>query len=374
MIVTFYNSVNMRFGGGGERWLFEVSKSLSQRGHEVNVISLKYTPEVNWPDFGCGDYFRYFELPYVKLPRGNPFPSLSSVGDVVEQFNSSDVVYFYVNAPNELFLKLFRSRLRSPVIGGFHTFMRHEMALQRLYIPFMKYSLKVFDAFHVLNSYLLHMLEAWEYKNVYYVPNGVDTSAFKLCTHPGNSRTFNVFFAGRLSEEKGADILCRIIRHLNTDKWKSRNFKFVVAGNGSLSFLVESLVRDYDDVDYLGFVSRHLMPEIYGGAHLLLAPSRVEGMPLGVLEAQSCGLPVVASHVAGISDVVLNGETGQLLKVGDVEGFAKAIELFYEMWKESPEEYYDMNKQIRSHVVKNYEWNMTMDKFEHMLESTLQGT
>ena len=129
----------MCFGGGGERWLFEISRRLSQKGYEVNIISLRYPPNTNRPNFRANNDFHYFELPYVKLPRGNPIPSPSSIRDILKKFNDSDVVYFYVSPPNEIILKIFKSGLRSPIIGGFHSFMWHRITLQRLYSYFMKY-------------------------------------------------------------------------------------------------------------------------------------------------------------------------------------------------------------------------------------------
>lgn len=65
---------------------------------------------------------------------------------------------------------------------------------------------------------------------------------------------------------------------------------------------------------------------VYENAQLLILPSRVEGLPLTLVEAQSHGLPIVANDIKyGPADVVINGRDGLLTKNGDIDGLAKAI-------------------------------------------------
>jgi glycosyltransferase involved in cell wall biosynthesis len=369
MIITFYDPMSIRFGGGGERWLLEVSKRLYERGHEVNLISLKYAPELNQPNFEYSDYLHYLELPYIKLPRGFPVPSLSSINLVTKKFNDSDVVYFYVCVPNEVVLRIFKSKLRSPLIGGIHGFLRYEIPVQRLYIYFIKHSLKVFDAFHVLNSDTKNLIKNWGYQNVYLIPNGVDTRLFQSCDSPTHSSYFNILYTGRLATIKGTDILIKIIHYLN-EKSNIRNINFTIVGTGPIKGLVTNLTRKYNNVRYLGFIhSTTTLARIYQEAHLFLIPSRTEGLPLSLLEAQSCGLPVVGSKIPGISDVIIDGKTGHLINVGDIKSFAEVIEKYYELWRNSPQQYSKLNRTIREHIVKNYDWSIVIDRLEKMFQA-----
>ena len=93
----------------------------------------------------------------------------------------------------------------------------------------------------------------------------------------------------------------------------------------------------------------------------------MEGMPRSLLEAQSCGLPAVGSRIPGISDVIINEENGHLIRIGDVKGFAKAIEKWYELWRSSPEAYRKLNKKVRDHIKKNYDWSIVIEMMEKML-------
>ncbi|MEM2130746.1 MAG: glycosyltransferase family 4 protein, partial [Candidatus Bathyarchaeia archaeon] len=177
---------------------------------------------------------------------------------------------------------------------------------------------------------------------------------------------FNVLYAGRLTEDKGADVLLDIIHYVN-EKLRIRNIKFTICGFGPFQRLAEDIAGEYENVEYLGFVPREDLPNIYGNANLFLIPSKTEGMPLRLLEAQSCGLPAVGSNIPGISDVVINGKTGLLVDAGNVCAFAEAIKRYYLLWCDSPGHYFELNKAIRKHIVNNYDWNSVIDKIEKML-------
>jgi glycosyltransferase involved in cell wall biosynthesis len=232
-------------------------------------------------------------------------------------------------------------------------------------MPLFKKSLEAFDAYHVVNKETYASLKKIGVNNVFLIPNGVHTNIFQLCNDPSNSRFFNVLFTGRLSKEKGVDILIEIIRYIN-EKLKASDIKFIITGSGPLEDRVKEVARKYNNVNYLGFVAAKDMPRVYGSANLFLIPSRIEGMPLCLLEAQSCGLPVIGSRIPGILDVVVNGKTGQLVNVSDVKSFSEAIKNYYELWRKSPKGYYTINKAVREHIVSHFDWNIIIDKLEEM--------
>jgi len=371
MIITFFNPFSLRFGGGAERWLLEVSRRFCERGHQVNVISLSYASELKLNHCGKNSYFHYSELPYIKLPRGNPFPSIFSIKPIMKQFTESDLVYFNIYAPNELFLRLFSKRLRTPLIGGFHTFIQNRIALQNVYTFIMKYSLRSFDAFHVLNNHLLRLLKEWKCENVHLISNGVDTSTFSLCKHPSDENLFNVLFVGRLSKAKGIETLIRVINDVNHNT-DLTDIRFTIVGTGPMRSFIESFAKKNRNVKYLGFIPHDKISKVYKNASMFLYPSFVENMPLCVLEAQSCGLPVVGSNIPGLSDLIINRRMGVLYRIDDVKGFSKAIRSYYDLYYKSPNEYDFLCRTIRSHIVNNYDWSIIMDKLEIMFEQSSQ--
>jgi glycosyltransferase involved in cell wall biosynthesis len=128
-------------------------------------------------------------------------------------------------------------------------------------------------------------------------------------------------FAGRLSEEKGIDILLR--------NFKNSSRKLVIVGDGPLRELVEQFAGENRNTVYLG---KKPLPEIYeliSKAQALIFPSKWHE-PFGrtIVEAFAHGTPVIASAMGGITELVKNNYNGFLFNPYEEEGLEKAITLF----------------------------------------------
>lgn len=368
--ICFFTCRCLTSSGGVENWILRVSKSLAKR-HEIYILALNYA-EMERLNFNClirilsNIGVVYQKFPCIKPPRGVALPNFLFINRLVRLFNSNDIVYVILpNAPIEGLFFVLRKYLKSKLVAGIHGFLRPDILLQTLYLPFFKAFLRAFDGYHVLNKEVYFYLQKMGLNNIYFIPNGVDTRIFQLCHNPSNSQFFNVLFTGRLTEDKGADILVRIIEYFNK-KIKIRNVKFIVTGSGPLSDKIRAVAKKYENVNYIGFVNSETLLNVYRSANLFLIPSRTEGVPLRLLEAQSCGLPVVGSKIPGISDIIVNGKTGRLIDVDDVKGFSEAIKDYYKIWHASPGEYYKMNKAIREYIVRNYDFTIVINKLEKM--------
>jgi glycosyltransferase involved in cell wall biosynthesis len=286
--------------------------------------------------------------------------------------NEYDLSYILAYSPNELQIMFSRKFIQKSLVAGVHSFFNLESdIIHRLYLPLYLFGMRSFDAIHVLNKYALDFFRRNGFENVFLIPNGVDTKEYELCYPPWNSETFTMLFSGRLTYDKGADILIDIIRHTKT--FFNQEIKFMIAGTGPLKKSIEKIAEEFQNVEYLGYVDRDVLRQVYRRAHLLLAPSRSEGMPLSVLEAQSCGLPVVGSRIPGIIDIVEDGKNGRLVPVNDIDGFVMAIREYYLLWKESPEKYYEMNRSIRRKIVQQYDWDKVICELEKLFIKVLTG-
>jgi glycosyltransferase involved in cell wall biosynthesis len=116
-----------------------------------------------------------------------------------------------------------------------------------------------------------------------------------------------VLYAGRLSPEKGVLELFEA----------ARGMKLVVAGDGPLRARVPGA---------LGFVAPDELARLYGRAAVVACPSRREGFGMACLEAMAHGVPVVASGVGGLLDLVVDGETGLVVPPRDVPALRTALE------------------------------------------------
>ena len=122
-----------------------------------------------------------------------------------------------------------------------------------------------------------------------------------------------LLFVGRLSPEKGLDLLLRALFALPSRV----RCTLSVAGAGPCEAQWTSLAQDLglsSRVQFLGV--RRDIPELLAQADALALPSYREGLPLAVLEAAGCGVPVIASRVGGIAEVIDDGKTGVLVQAG----------------------------------------------------------
>jgi glycosyltransferase involved in cell wall biosynthesis len=129
--------------------------------------------------------------------------------------------------------------------------------------------------------------------------------------------------AGRLVPEKGVDVFLRAAALVSSVVPSAR---FVVIGDGPLRAALE------DSADSLGLAGtvtftgfRTDAPQLIAGLDVLVVPSRSDGSPLVVCEAMAAGIPVVASRVGGLPDLVAHGDSGLLVRPEDPEDLARTL-------------------------------------------------
>ena len=152
------------------------------------------------------------------------------------------------------------------------------------------------------------------------IHNGIDLDRF---SYGGPDDTGPAVFAGRLAAEKDVATLLRAARHLAVLR---PGFRLAIAGTGPCEAELKDLaamLRITGIVEFLGEV--HDMPALLRRASLFVLPSITEGMPLAVLEAMACGLPVVATAVGGTPEAVDDGVCGLLVGTGDAVALANAL-------------------------------------------------
>lgn len=126
-----------------------------------------------------------------------------------------------------------------------------------------------------------------------------------------------VAFVGRFDRQKGFDVFLDVMRQLPTEA------RGIVIGGAVVNSPEEYDIPD--NVELLGWQPRERVMELYRQADLLLMPSRWEGFALVPLEAMQAGLAVFSSRAGGLQDVVLDGETGRLFDIDEVDAVVEAI-------------------------------------------------
>ena len=158
------------------------------------------------------------------------------------------------------------------------------------------------------------------------IPSGFDPALFAGNTvdvFPAVARP-RIGYVGRLAPQKRADLLVRAFGRMRLPA------SLVVVGDGPDRALVERLAAAgpaADRTTLAGFVEHGRVPAVLASLDVLVLPSAYEEMGSVLTEAMAAGLPVVASDVGGIPEVVRHGETGLLVPPGDVDALAAALDL-----------------------------------------------
>ena len=168
-----------------------------------------------------------------------------------------------------------------------------------------------------------------ERRKIRVVYNGVDERF-----QPGEGRAareqlglpqdrFILLFVGLLVPVKGIDVLLEAMQRVDDPR-----LLCVLVGDGELRRDLQWQAEDGGLGEQVIFAGRQPSQEIpvwMQAADLLILPSRSEGRPNVVLEAQACGLPVIATRVGGTPELICDGENGLLVESGDPDGLARGI-------------------------------------------------
>jgi len=138
-------------------------------------------------------------------------------------------------------------------------------------------------------------------------------------------------YVGRLSEEKGVRVLL--------DAFVGSPFKLKIAGDGPLMEDVQSISRKCSQIEFLGSVKKDKLIPLLRNCSALIFPSIwYEGMPLTIIEAFACGVPVIASKIGAMENMIQDNYNGFHFLVGNSKDLLQKIEAWHKMPKEKKEE------------------------------------
>lgn len=203
------------------------------------------------------------------------------------------------------------------------------------------------------NSQKAYLEKRYGARSIFVIPNGINTKIFKPTKKMNPSTKTLLFSVGRLHPEKNLLNLLEAIRGLEDVKMK-------IIGKGPLEKYMLKFKEDYGlDLEIISSVPNNQLPEMYNAADIYIQPSLFEGNPKTILEAMSCGLPIIATNIEGINNVIINEENGCLCKT-DSQSIRKTVlkiiknhelrEKIGANARKSIEENYDLNKLIEKEL------------------------
>ena len=163
--------------------------------------------------------------------------------------------------------------------------------------------------------------ESWPRMHI--VHCGVDPELYQRVRHQGQGN--RLLFVGRLVQVKGLPVLFDAIAQLRQDR---PNINLTIVGDGPDRQRLVEQARErgiQENVRFLGNQSQSQVRELLGQADAFVMSSFAEGVPVVLMEAMAAGLPVVATRVGGVAELVEDGVSGFLVPPGDTTALAERI-------------------------------------------------
>jgi glycosyltransferase involved in cell wall biosynthesis len=178
-----------------------------------------------------------------------------------------------------------------------------------------------------------------------------------------------VLFVGALDKPhyfKGVNILIQAIYKLNDND----DFRVLIVGSGDMLESYKSLADNLGlskKIIFIGRANDQDLLKYYALADMLVLPSidRSEAFGIAALEAMACGVPVIASDLAGVRSLVIKKETGLLVKPGSVQNLTDMIRVFLKHSRLAR----SMGQAGRKRVLANYTWDITGQKLNNIINS-----
>jgi len=319
------------YGGSGVV-ATELGKALAARGHSIHFIAYSMPfrlghilENITFHEVNVNAY-PLFEYPPYTLNL------TSKLVDVVK-YEELDILHMHYAIPHATSAVLARQILaesgrRIPVVTTLHGTDITIVGQDPSFAPVVNYSINQSDGVTAVSQYLKD--ETCSCCNIRadieVIPNFIDTARFrplekdhfKQAVCPNGEHL--LVHVSNFRPVKRAVEVVEVFHKLREAGYPA---KLLLVGDGPDRPAAEHRARELgviDDVRFLG--KQEPVEEILAIADIFLMPSGSETFGLAALEAMACGVPVIASDIGGLPELVIDGETGYLRPLGDIEGYA----------------------------------------------------
>jgi len=370
--------------GGVERHVYEISKRLVERGHQVTILTSNLLKERPFTKFSTKprvsmdgvDVRRFNAYQVLPLRAGIVMPDM--IGKLLKV--EADIVHAhgYGRYPVMVASIICKSVRKTPLIITTHA-IESPFGLPKL----IKVGYNLVVGLHTLKSadriIAITRTEAFFLsglgvapEKISVIPNGIDLQlffSFKDSAPPfleGNDTPY-ILFVGRIDEHKGLKYLVKAFPQVLREY---PDMKLILVGEdwGSKDELnrIATSVGIQKQIIFTGKISQEYLLKAYSHAKLFVLPSLVEAFGIVLLEAMAFCLPVVATRVGGIPDVIKHGRNGFLVKPMDLKQLSNTI-LRLLRDQNLRESIARQNKED----VKRYDWNCIVEEIESCYEELI---
>jgi glycosyltransferase involved in cell wall biosynthesis len=308
--------------GGLESHAFFLCRELVRLGDRVTVVTSRSVPGTPSDEVMDGVRVRRLWLP-GKNPPGWIAHTLGTLPTVLREARTADILHAHTFA-SAVPGMLARRRYGTPLVVTLHTSHFLRLARRRSWRPVLRRIIAAADWLLAASEEIRDVaLGLYAHPRAEALTNGVDTALFRPvppAIPPGRLR---VIVPRRLFPKNGVEYFVRALPLLRTHG----DIEALIVGDGPERPRLEALARDLavgDAVRFLGARPNAEMPALLASASIAVLPSLMEATSVAALEAMSCGLPVAASAVGGLPQIV-DESVGTLFRPADPEHLAERV-------------------------------------------------
>jgi glycosyltransferase involved in cell wall biosynthesis len=369
--------------GGIERVVYEQCKRLRQKQFEPMVVTHKnYTDKTYVFD---GIKVRCYDSVNIGFRLGIPYaiPTITSFKTFLESVKSSDLIHVHGHPYLSSFLaaKIAKKYSKPLVLTQHNTFIEYGSSLwdhvewlndYAIGKQVLKEADKIVVVSNATGNYVLSI--GADPEKIRVLHNGVDVNRFRPLAGVKNEMRKKrgipkdssvVLTVRRLVYKNGIDTL---IESAKKAIKKNPRLVFLVVGKGPDFEKVKEKIEQLGmqkNFRLTGFISDENLPFYYNVADFFVLPSKSgEGLPLVALEAMACGVPVIATNVGGISEV-MKEDYGKLVPPNSPDSLAEAILEF------SQRELSSLKKDLRVMIEQKYSWDKNVEKLVEIYEELI---
>ncbi len=251
----------------------------------------------------------------------------AAIRDLVTR-TGADVVHAH-GYKADVYVYLAMRTSQTPIVSTCHGWIDNGLAV-RLYGALDRFTLRRYSGIVAVSDGVKQRLlnAGVAARRIRLIRNGVDLKPFANAQQPnqdrsGEDHSLCVGLVGRLSHEKGIDLFLRAASDVLI---KLPLIRFAIVGDGPDQAQLEELVAQLKIGASVSLLGRSEdMPAFYASLDILVSSSRQEGLPIALLEGMASGLPLVATNVGLVPDIVHNDRTGILVSTESVDALATAM-------------------------------------------------
>lgn len=305
----------------------ELGRDLAERGHNVHFISSVLPTRLT--ELNERIHFHEVEMMSYALFEHQPYDlALATKMATVARAEKLDLLHVHYAIPHSISAILARESIKQkryvPVITTLHGTDITLVGADRSYLPITRYGLQQSDGVTAVSKFLKQAtIETFDFDDIEVIPNFICQNHYKRLPDsplreelaPGGERLL-VHVSNFRAVKRPVDC----VNILAQVRAAGENARLVMVGDGpelsAVRYRGEQLGMN-GNIVYVGKQAN--IADYMGVSDIFLLPSELESFGLAALEAQACELPVIATRIGGIPEVVNDGESGFLSDVGDVD-------------------------------------------------------